>query len=1009
MRIYSSSAGSGKTFTLVKEYLMLCLNINKENDFQTIKNTLAITFTNNATKEMKNRILEYLKDIALTKEQKSEILKILLKESNYNKEQIIKRANKVLDYIFNNYHEFSIMTIDSFIQKMMRSFSSEMNIPINFELYLNENDIMEIIVDKILSQYNINEKISKNLKYLTYHEIESGLSWDIRNKIIRNANILQNKILLEPIELNKIFENYEKWIKTYSLLKNKLKSDGDFFFELKSEFEIEEGVIRKNIDSFFYKLKGNNISVDMINKTVKEFFNDPMIIFKKVKTHINKEVFISRLNEINIENTIKEFLKYKAIIKEIYYIILFYFIEEEIENYKNQNNILFLSDSLKKIRELFENAEREHQIIPFIYYKLWGTYSNYLLDEFQDTSIIQWQGLKPLIEDADAQGTVILVGDKKQAIYRWRGGDISIMENEEEKIDKEELKVLEYNFRSDGNIIEFNNIFFQGISDTCEEWKEKNIEQKLYDNKKENKGYIEFYQIKNTQNNYDNNIIEIINNSVNRGYLYSDICILVRKNKDIEQFIETFNNEHIPYIAPENLNLSSSQFVLFIIDLLNLFIDYTNKDNMTKILLSEFINANIEDIIKLRSQKQYDIKDFFSIMENTKGKEFKDKLQSIFDNRYRNSVYENIANIVCVFPNKNDFFVNTLLNKALEYAGEGGIETFLNNWEKKIKNAKIEMPDNMNAVKIMTIHKSKGLQFPIVILPSINWDKGFSKNNQEYMKVRFDNVDIYVKTSQGSESVFPIQYREAQSKSIQDNINLLYVAMTRAEHEIYAFSRKANDINDIVQKGLYSIKENLGNKINIEENNDVAIYSIGKKTINKNKKKNDNQYKIKDYSLNMWKNRIIVSDYRIQYEDESIVLGKVLHKYMELNKDFSYNRDLLIEIMQRSFINKIHLEKLENWIKNIVNNKELKNIVENNYSIKREIEIVEYKDRTYKGHILDLLAIKDNNAIIIDYKTGEFEGAHIEQVKEYKRIVEEMGYNTKGFILYVNGETREVK
>nr|NQU94195.1 UvrD-helicase domain-containing protein [Bacteroidota bacterium] len=435
--VYKSSAGSGKTFTLVKEYLKITLN--QPNKF---RNILAITFTNKAANEMKERIITNLKDISsATPDQNSPAIKFLLpelvKETGLSPETITLRANKVLELILHNYADFSICTIDSFVHRIIRTFAHDLNLPINFEVELDTNILIEQTIDFLISEAGKNEKLTKALIKFTETKAEDEKSWHIEKDLKDFAETLMKEdgqIYLEKLrQLNlqdffNIIKKVNEFIKSTeqtlvkqaqnatSIIKGTNLPNTAFYrgrngiakyFEYIADYRFDKLSPNSFVETTINENKWHGSKTDKDDKIIIDGIKDNLIeIYNNIQ-----DILAENYDEYNLFLMLKRKLYPMAVLSEI---------EKVLVKIKSENNIVHISEFNKRIADIVLNEP-----VPFIYERLGERYNHFLLDEFQDTSVLQWQNLLPLLDNSLAEGNFnMIVGDGKQAIYRWRSGEV---------------------------------------------------------------------------------------------------------------------------------------------------------------------------------------------------------------------------------------------------------------------------------------------------------------------------------------------------------------------------------------------------------------------------------------------------------------------------------------------------------------------------------------------------------------------------------------------------------
>ncbi len=969
MIIYSSSAGSGKTFALVKEYIKIALN---ENDPSfVIPHILAITFTNNATNEMKERIILYLKEIAKNKKD-SAIFNVIIKETDIPENEIIERSYKTVDYILSDYHDFSVMTIDSFLQKMLKAFAVELDIPYNYELILNEEDALKICIEELIDEYGRNENISDTIMRIALEEMAKGKSWRIEKTLMKSIPPIFMRVAYEYDIENMDFvkgEWLEDFYKKINMLKTQAEEIVDESEKYKKHIKKYNYVLNriKQIKSGDYNLKFTSNWDKIIAIGIQELLNKKY--GKEAEKFVNEKLYpyIKKVDSI-LRNKNTE--KMKFLIRWYYFYKLIAYLKEKTEKYRLNHKSVFMKEITKRIKDLFED-----DIVPFIYYKIGTRFYHYLIDEFQDTARDQWDAILPLIEEAESiGGTVITVGDVKQAIYRWRDGDKEIMKGlEGERIN------LDTNYRSLDRIVEFNNIFFEKLKE-IKNWDADNIVQNTLENNKG--GYVEINNVVNAKDY----VSEIIDDLINRGYSYSDIAVLIRNNNDAKEIIDLFIKRNIPFTSPDTLVIGNNIAVEFTIDILNLFV--TKDKTLIGKILSYIDMENKYD-------RETNINDIFDAFNEYK-EDMGDKLKDIYHNRQKLGFYELVSFIAEISGNifeNNDVYLYRLLD-YIDGIKDVSITAFLEEWDDIKRKIQIKGTGGDNAVSIMTIHKSKGLGFPVVIIPYASWE--LKSNSGTYIvRMNFNDEEIVVNTTLSRKS--PIdEIRNEIAKINDDEYNLLYVAFTRAKEELYVLCQNKGS-SDEKWKGMSNEIMDVLRELEYKE----LPIMIGEKGIKKqDDKSNDeeDEYAIKLFVYD-WSDRMVIRK-DIFFTTEEIDIGDCLHYALYLTDDYEKGMDERKWDMVFKKYPIENKEEVKKYYKNIIESLK-KTVNTKDFCSMKEISFV-HKGK--KGR-MDVLFVKDKDAVVCDYKTGRKRKEDINQVKWYMESLENMGYeNVKGYVIYANGD-----
>lgn len=1037
--VYNASAGSGKTFTLVKEYLKILLSTDDIFRFQSI---LAITFTNKAAAEMKERVLNNLKGFSEGKS--NDMFAKISEEIIVSDEALQQRSKRVLNSILQNYSAFNITTIDAFTHRIIRNFSFDLGLSLNFDVEMDSSLLLEEAVDLLISKIGLDKDLTQVLIDYSLEKADDDKSWDISHDLREFARVLLNE---NDIKQLKKLEN--KTVQDFTNLKKKLRKDnksieGQFIEIGNKGLEIINSMNLEHND--FYRSMLPNHFKNLAQNTGKATFFDQ----NKLRERIEENTFYSKSKHEDIKSAIEEVLPLllklysqseklyqdytlnNLVLKSLIPLAVLKHINLSLSEIKEQNNIRLNAEFNQLISEKIKGEPA-----PFIYERLGEKFRYYFIDEMQDTSQLQWQNLIPLIENAltsetleGDQGNLMLVGDAKQAIYRWRGGKaeqfIDLTEGANPFPVAKEVKNLDTNFRSYSEIIDFNNRFFTHVS----EFLDKNVYRKLYTTGNQQKSTSKkggFVQISFVEKNKDDEekelifpkkVLNIIEN-LDINFQLSDVCILVRKKKEGFAIANYLSENNIDIISSETLLLKNNKTVSFIIDLLMFLNNNEDKESLANTLYFLSVKSNNQHnrhnfIVELISKSSQDV------FETLKEKGF------LFDENEFISLpfYDSVEYIIRCFSLVYDSnaYVLSFLDFVLEYQQKRGsdLNGFLRYWEQKKETLCIITPKNQNAVQIMTIHKSKGLEFPVVIYPydldiyrevkPKIWYENLDK--KEFLNIETSLTDYSKKlnyTGEYGEGLYNNRREEIQL----DSMNLLYVSATRAVEQLYIISEKKTKTNDLENARFYSdlFVDFLKNQTN--ENywlEDKVEYNFGdsKRVFSEEKPQNIDEFINQEVFVSSpWNNHdisIVANSSKLwgTNQESAIKYGNLIHEI--LSKVVSVN-DVENVILQYVFEGVLTIEEaksIKEKVFEVVRHPLLIDYFQSNILVFNERELIS-KDK--KRQIPDRVVIKDNKAIIIDYKTGNSNNKYKLQVKEYSKTLNEIGYKVlRKLLVYIDSK-----
>lgn len=1101
--VISASAGSGKTYRIAKEYVKYVLKHPYE-----IGDILAITFTNKAAAEMKGRILLFLKALSkrndiISKDSKKlstlpkEILDELNTEdngNNWSNQQIEQKAKIALENILyggngGGYSDFSVMTIDAFTTRMTKVFAYELNIPPDYAVGMNMKNIIRNSVDKVIAQadpsteegMNITEIIINHLLY----QIEQNKGLMIENEINSIANNLRKleKSFDRKIEIPNNFKKnfkkaladtraYVKQVQDYvkseciKMLDNaKTFHNGEIDYTMyvqgsRGFYSYVKKYVNNQCTDTMVSLLNKRYYQDVINEGIEKLRKKGKLQSSQAEQYLNNTITTAINLDRYIRNHIEEYLIKTIIMKRIYGNILFERVNELIEKYQDENGIIFIDELNHKISNLFEGKGE----VPFVYFRMSESFKKYMIDEFQDTSMVQWRNIEPLVENSMSEGEMsITVGDLKQAIYRFRGGSTDVM-SELIANPMVQQENLESNWRSDPNIIALNNFFFTDILQNTSFipksiYDGDNVKQKyareetpvFTDNEKT--GYCELNLINKETDMKElmlkkRELVKIIRDVLSRGYEQSSIGILVRTNGEGNEVAELLSSDDedvkdINILSADTLFIKDNPYVDFIINVLKFSMDNNNNEAFARLVhlwndISKSREAyeNARDFIIRRLNEKG--KKSFSLDKNDREEVLKllwgGDVFNEYQKRIRNtvnsiSVYEStnlimeiIINPLCKDYSQSIAHITKLRDIAYKRMKEENTYNFLKYYDEYKNDLNIPAPASKNAVTISTVHKAKGLQYEVVIVPFAKWD-GKKNHSKEYFI--YDNPEIAVKYGDINDD-----YKDYMSEIIQDtkskseeevffdDLNLLYVAMTRACEELYIYSNRHESEKETIEKVFTGKFEELKEKdVEQTENEFYESISIGKKRMSGNKTKEIKRnhahliaYSHKSHMFIDRKMNYIISKHKT--EEEQITHGKIIHEALALMNNEHDTDRAIASLLRNGIITEGEAEHYRNELYEIVRSDKFSIMFDDGYEVLNERNII-CRDKDSNAFAVrrpDRVLIKHDNVLIFDYKTGGHDKKYEQQLREYMDAYKEMGYKARGFIAYtLNKQLQEVK
>lgn len=1018
--VYNASAGSGKTYTLVKEYLKILLSTPDPFEFQHI---LAVTFTNKAAHEMKERVLNSLKQFALNEQ--NEMFYSIREELDLDELILRRRSQRAIHAILQNYTAFSITTIDSFVYKIIKSFAFDLGLSQNFEVEMDSEELLKESIDLLISKIGVDQELTHTLVHYARDKSNEDKSWDISKDLFESSKMLLKEDdikRLKKIE-NKTLEDFEVFRKKLNAENSRITNDIErlgkkgierietlglkpsnfyksYFPNLLEKFTLFKNDKEKKL-SFSKSLndifEGSKLPyAQSLSSDKKNLIDSSFTFFQEVYYSAKGEYEKFRFNRLLLRNVIPV-----ATIKLIY---------EELQEVKEQNNIQLNAE----FDHILSNSIQD-QPAPFIYERIGQKFRHYFIDEMQDTSEMQWNNFLPLLHNALAQeGTsLMLVGDGKQSIYRWRGGKAEQfidLGNESKSqfilpIEKK-VKTLRTNYRSYSEVIHFNNRFFSFTSNYLQnseyrELFEQTASQETAPSKEG--GYVSLHFVAKDPDekknlNYALRVLDIID-LVQGEFHLGEICIIVRKREEGVTIAEVLTEKGIPIVSSETLLLKNSKEVSFLINLLEYSFQPTD-ENKFQILYFLYHHLSLDVNIHEFLSQSFDQKAFFSQF----GLEFNLEIFSQL------SLYEKTEYAISVFKlaEDSDAYIQFFLDEVLKWQQkEMSIQEVLEYWSLKKDKLSIVSPKEGNAVQIMTIHKSKGLEFPVVIYAG-DVDVYYDRNHL-WLSKPYDNFDDFILPKNKELSTLNSHteslYHERQQQLELDAINLLYVTLTRAQEQLYVVTDDSkNSKKDnlkyfsqyfkafLEKEGLYTEQQSIYNFGDAKRKSKTEIKRTGHK-YQKNLPSNfrsDHNIEILSNASKLWgTQQKKAQEYGQQFHE---VLSKI---QLPEDVDLVLNREF-----QKGSFSKAQLHSLRKIILEIVSHPRLKKYFSQNVESFNERVLIDTNGQLL---IPDKLIFSKDEVVILDYKTGEPNDEHRQQLFRYERVLKSMGFTQiKKVLVYVS-------
>lgn len=1025
--VINASAGSGKTYTLVQRLLMICLKYPAQHT--TIRNILALTFTNKAANEMKERILSWLGKFASDQyENNADLIGIHQELENQGihvtLQDLHERSKKLLDYILHHYSILNIGTIDKFNSRLVRSFSYELGLAKNFNLEIQSEPFLIEAVDQMLDKIGDDEDLSETLMDYVNYGLDNEKRTNLNKTLYDSAKRFVNDIHYEHLKNNQNF-NEEHYRNSTLKLRNEIKklqqesvslAEKSLMLIQKQGLENADfaGGGKVCIQYFFdgFLRTGEPKLFDCEEDELKriEKYREGASKKGKVKEHLIFEI-LDQLIE-NRQKIIENFIavqKKKKILSALLPLKVHQDIQKELNEIEEENDVVLLSKFNILIHENLKNEPSE-----FIYEKVGTQFQHYFFDEFQDTSLLQWQNLLPLRNHSlSAEGTSFtLVGDPKQSIYRFRGGDsqlmMDIINHNEETPHPAKVINLKENWRSAKNIVRFNNELYQFISKNLKEEHRDIFGKDAWQTaKSEMTGRVKVHLIENDIKDtfYQDTALKMqqdIQECLNHGFSFSDITILCRNNLDIFNYSQKLGSIKVTKDGMETniKTISESGLTLDISHTLNAVVHFlrweaTPNNHQFLVMMMYYLNV----------LGRIEIKDFTAEILNILTLSSRAEMISYIAERYRLKLIQdgmprlNLYNYVEFFvkefsveKKETDFVFNFLeiLYGFTQNSG-AGMKDFIRFWDEEAHKKTIQASENIDAVQIMTIHKAKGLEFPVVLLSMENKtkDSAFTEwfATQEITGVSSVNMDQFG----GNLGIYDgeIQnFNEANSyRNCIDRLCLQYVATTRPVEQLILYIQKPKKTNYLE---IYDfITEN-----NTSGSDEFDFFDTDSEILLKKSEKKKQAFRteqIKSFNKGIPAKssvKIATPSRNYQHRNENVRKGIFLHEILSKINTAKEVEKVLGKYVLDGVITREEEAELRHSVLSIM--AKYPDYFDENLQVMNEREIMINENGITEIYRPDRILNTKNGYIIIDFKTGKAEPKHQKQIEMYTAVLEKL-------------------
>ncbi|WP_163711453.1 UvrD-helicase domain-containing protein [Mangrovibacterium lignilyticum] len=1096
LQIYKASAGSGKTFRLAVEYLKIALS----GEFN-YKNILAVTFTNKATTEMKERVIEELYELGQGK--KTAYLDVLKEEMNLSEPELVLRAQNALKNLLHDYSRFSISTIDSFFQRVIKAFNRELGINTAYQVDLEDDRILDEAVDQLLLSIDDDPELLSWLKQFAEDKIREGDGWNLKGDILSLGRQIYNETFrqLSPVLNEKLSD--KKFIRKYRAELRRIIVN--FETELKNLGEKGLGIMRQGgvtVDDFKYKKAGAASAFDKLARNdfapstrVLDVVSDVAVFHdKKASAHVIN--LANQLQPVLVEavdfhrENISNYNTARLIVNQLYTLGILVDLQETVRKLTREKGVILISESGNLLKQIIDDSDT-----PFIYEKTGVYYKHFMIDEFQDTSGLQWGNFRPLVGNSLAENNLgMLVGDVKQAIYRWRNGDWNLLANEVSQAfpaNGAEEKQLSQNWRSSGTVIRFNNRIFQVVPQLIQQHFSAEIaEAGLPDNlfgdailgiyqealqeigrtETKDAGYIHmrFLEKKRSDDEASNEelilgeLVESIRTAQNKGVKASDMAILVRTKAEAKVIADCLLTEkaagdetyNFNVLSGESLYVKNADSVSFLISMLRLLKD-PDDDLALTFANYEFYGTIEPALAAMDKQVDWVVEpgagqlqmDFTPPYDPDLAERFEDykkdenKLFEFLKSSYFNHqlAAQNLQEVI--FTLSNRFFLfdfqdelaylqafidhvsNYMKNRSADLSG------FLAWWDEQGQKKTISVSEELDAIRIQTIHKAKGLEYACVFIPFCDWSLGISAQHAPVIWCQpavapfnqLELVPVKYNKSMGLSHFFHEYFSEIRANYI-DNLNMLYVAFTRAKTALYTWSeygKKLSSVGDLLKMSVnteegfpFNGREDICTKLTGNYDEKKQLMEIGTLSASPVKEVQANgalaldRFQFKDFSayLRLRKNHENFFEPGESYE-KKINRGRLVHEVLAQIETADQLEQACDELIFKGMMTEDEAAEIRPQLEELIADPEVASWFDGSYRVLNEHNII----TGYAGvKRPDRIMLSDDEVIVVDYKSGEHESEkYVKQVRDYVTAIEQCGYpKVKGFIWYTRMNKR---
>ncbi|MBN2747118.1 MAG: UvrD-helicase domain-containing protein, partial [Bacteroidales bacterium] len=991
-----------------------------------------------ATNEMKTRVVETLVQISegIVKPEFQSCIEFLKEKNNWSSDRIWQQAKMLLTNILHGYSFFAFSTIDSFVVRLVRAFAFDLRLPLNFGIELNTNIIIEEAVSALINNAGYDAQLTDFLIHYVENLADDERSTDINKAISELASVLFNDKYADFVESLKgihssdFFKYSKDIVAKVQIEKNLLKSLGNEALAIISEAGLSESDfyqssrgIAKYFENVALAIPDRLAPNSFVLKTIEQ---DQWFGAKCSAATIHKiESVKEKLVEIfhRIQSRAESYVSILLIRRNVEAVALLKYIQDLIEIYYSENGVIHLSETLKKVNEIVQNEQA-----PFIYERIGNRYSHYMIDEFQDTSVRQWHNLLPLLDESLANNNYnLVVGDAKQSIYRWRGGNynqfIDLPEVPQENLSQiiknravvlrqnYQETILDTNYRSAKIIVQFNNEFY-GFC--LAKFAHNEILTKVFRDYSQNlfskkTGYVELNFVKTMRENPDqlkNNLLSIISDLQSRNIPFKNMAILARKNSQLQLIAQWLIDKGLPVISSQSLRLGSSPNVQFVVSFLRFLSNPADKIALLFVVEHLLENNFLDEKTALNYLIGYKtVSDLLQLINLS---------PALLQTDDSMQIAETIINHFGLMKNDYAFMVQLLdfVHKSQQKMGVG-VAYFVEYFDLYSADEYVAMPDNIDAINLITIHKSKGLEFKYLVFVDFN----SKKRNADHLTVSLEKIGIkkpiltlIPDVELVLQSVFKEEKMESKKLEESDQLNLLYVATTRAKQELYIISEDKSSSNSLLKE----FAETNASFVKSDDYEDEVSFVCGEKIVEEMPVQSQDRNVLQYDYFKSWNSRVVVNHRHLIGEigakTTSQKIGTVLHSVFEHLQNPTKSDDVIDRLEQIGIILPEEIDFFKELVKKLLLNQDIKELFSAKNLYEAERTIIHKSGRILRP---DRVVFEPNRLKVIDYKysnkteiSPEQLQEYHQQITDYKDVLQQMYPNqlVEGYLLWIKNE-----